>query len=299
MDKRQNTKSGYLRRIWAGRFILAFVLAFMSCTEPLFAAGEPATPAEPGVLDPMAIYNNLLIPDKLAPSAREAGNGIQPPTGAAVSPGVTNIAIGSRLSYPNAPQPIACLDFNREDEWASHVVLNGVPQGSTWNDHYAGWGASTEDDGGYYRAQPVTFSMDKSVGNVISAKVASNQPYAARIASPLIPLGKGHEVRVVVRYLLSNLSNALAKTPAGDWVSLGIKLDAAADDNVVYANGYTRGQWAELSETVTATGDRVMVLLQAQSPAALNSNVYFDDVEIFIDGKPLSDCRYEESFLGN
>jgi hypothetical protein len=274
------------------------VAALIISTKAVVAADEPGNPSDPGgVLDPMAVYNNLLTPAKLPSSAQAAAvAGTGRVAGTAIAAEVTNLANGATLSYPNVPKPIACLNFNNEQEWASQVVRNGVRQGSPWNDHYSGWGASAEDDGGYYRSQSVTFSKDATVGNVTSMKVASGQPYAARIASPLIPVQNGDEVSVTVRYLLANI---LSESPANDWVSLGIKRDAAKANNVVYVNGYTRGKWAELSQTVAAEGDHIMVLLQAQSPAAIDSNVYFDDVEIFIGGKPVLNCGYEASFSGH
>ena len=65
-----------------------------------------------------------------------------------------------------------------------------------------------------------------------------------------------------------------------DWASLGIK--PGADGEVaLYNNGYVRGEWSELVHTVDL-GDAkdIMVLIQAQSPAFLNSNIYFDDIKI-------------------
>jgi len=40
-----------------------------------------------------------------------------------------------------------------------------------------------------------------------------------------------------------------------------------------------------------ATGDRAVIMLQGHSPDNINSNIYFDDVEIYINGIPLVDCR--------
>ena len=85
-----------------------------------------------------------------------------------------------------------------------------------------------------------------------------------------------------------------------DWASMGVK-PGAASDMAVYVNGYVRGEWAEMTNTIDL-GDAqdVMVLLQAHSPGAFNSNIYFDNVEIaFIDaqgnGKYLKDCTLAES----
>ena len=54
----------------------------------------------------------------------------------------------------------------------------------------------------------------------------------------------------------------------------------------------------ELSQTVTAgkTGE-VMVLLQAQSPRNIDSNIYFDEVTIQVGDRLLSKCGLDEDFL--
>ena len=81
---------------------------------------------------------------------------------------------------------------------------------------------------------------------------------------------------------------------------MGVK-PGADGDIALYANGYVRGEWAQLVNTVEL-GDAqdIMVLVQAQSPAFLNSNIYVDDIKIAFlaaDGtiKYLSDCTAEEA----
>ncbi|RLT37604.1 MAG: hypothetical protein DWI57_13580 [Chloroflexi bacterium] len=261
---------------------------------------EPAPPdttpslPQPGVLDPSDIYNNLLVADTLPSQTEGAGSG------PAVSPIVSNLANGPTLTYHNAPKPTPCVNFNNKKKWASQIVVNGVRQGGPWTDHYAGWGSFAVNDG-YYDSQFVIFSFDESIGRVISAKIGSSQPYAAGYASPLIPAAKGDDITVKVRYLLANtpLVSFASGKRAGDWVSLGIKPDAYADradpNSAVFANGFVRGGWAELELSTQAKGEEFMVFLQAQSPAAINSNAYFDDVEISINSVPLLDCEFKES----
>jgi hypothetical protein len=55
--------------------------------------------------------------------------------------------------------------------------------------------------------------------------------------------------------------------------------------------GYQRGEWAILAHEVQATGDQIVVMLQGHSPDAINSNIYFDNVEIYVNGSALSSCR--------
>jgi hypothetical protein len=100
---------------------------------------------------------------------------------------------------------------------------------------------------------------------------------------------------VSVKYLIWDHDQG-AKLEGGDgidydWASLGIK-PGADGDVALYANGYVRGEWSELVNTIDL-GDAadVMVLIQAQSPAFLNSNVYFDDIKIaFI--SPKGEIKY-------
>jgi hypothetical protein len=89
---------------------------------------------------------------------------------------------------------------------------------------------------------------------------------------------------VSVKYLIWDHDQG-AKASGGDgidydWASLGIK-PGADGDVALYANGYVRGEWAEMVNTVElGSAPDIMVLIQAQSPAFLNSNVYFDDIKI-------------------
>ena len=80
-----------------------------------------------------------------------------------------------------------------------------------------------------------------------------------------------------------------------DWVSMGIKEATAEADcgDGCYVNGYTRGQWATLTTSMTAASSNgMMILLQAQSPQNLNSNIYFDELEVLINGVDyVPDCK--------
>ncbi|MBV7330341.1 hypothetical protein KFU94_19235 [Chloroflexi bacterium TSY] len=209
-------------------------------------------------------------------------------SGPAVSSGVTNLANGGALTYPNVSKPQACVTFDDLDKWASNVYADGRIQGSVWKDRYAGWSSFAVDDGGFYRASNVTIGYDKTVGNSVSAKIASTQPYAAGFASPPIPTKRGDRIRVRARYLIVNPNPGRS---AYDWASLGIK-PAIEKDTSRYVNGYTHGKWAELENTVIAEGNQIMIRLQGHSPAPQNSAIYFDDVEIFINEIALKTCEF-------
>lgn len=325
------------------RILLTIVLAFwvftltsaLACADdlppvwtPVITAGvrnvdqaPPPPPTDaggsmsaPGVLDPMDIYNNLLIPDTPDAPDKPGKQGNLPPQSEAAKIAAKDSVWAGGFITSTVPSDLttsdACVDFNDKQKWASQIVVNGVRQGTSWKDHYAGWGFFAVDNPRYYRAQPVAFSFDANVNNFrnnnedngISAKITSNQPYAAGFGSPLIPVRPGDEIRVIARYLMSNQP----PEHAYDWVSLGIKPDDNPIDpnaipektNAVYANGFVRGRWAALEQTTIAQGNHVMVMLQGQSPAAINSNIWFDDVEIFVNGNPLPDCEFAESFSG-
>lgn len=191
---------------------------------------------------------------------------------------VTDVANGTDLK----DSPNVCNDFNLADDW----------QGTTWTHYFAGWGAFAADDG-YFQAKNVTFDREQVVGpgnkfgkNQAALKIASNQPYDAGVMSPAIAVKPGDKVKVRVAYLVYNHDIANRNW---DYASMGIipKLGEHAS----YVMGYARGEWAILEQEITATGDQIVVMLQGHSPDALNSNIYFDNVEIYINGVPLKNCK--------
>ena len=239
-------------------------------------------------------------------------------------PGATKKAPGAvftRLSNGHSAglslydSPDVCNDFNVEAAWSSSDGTPGI-----WRDWYSGW-APLALDGGVYNAQLVMFSLERTVGpgdryndslssdgrEEISAKIASQVPYAASYGSPRIPVPDGYEggqVTVSARYLIwDHDTGGKAGGADGvdyDWASLGVK-PGADGDIALYTNGYVRGQWAEMVAKAELGDARdIMVLLQAQSPVYLNSNIYFDDVSIAftdVDGnmRYLIDCTAEEA----
>jgi len=225
------------------------------------------------VADPAVIADYLQSPPT---SALEAGADsdayAQESDGRGVDQTPTQIGSGLTLF----PDPQVCNDFNRRAQWS--IAKTGI-----WTAHYGGWGPFAVDDD-YYHSANVVFAQERSIGpgqryaNSQSAlKIASSQPYAAGVGSPLIGLRPGETITVSVKYLIFDHGST---SSALDWASMGVKPDATGG-GAEYVNGYHRGQWAELSHIVTVgkTG-QIMILLQAQSPAALNSNIYFDDVKI-------------------
>ncbi|MEM7533047.1 MAG: hypothetical protein AAF639_12780 [Chloroflexota bacterium] len=198
------------------------------------------------------------------------------------------------------PQSDVCNNFNTSSGWSTigkkPPVDDGASNNDIWSDWYGGWGPFALDDG-YYRSKNTTFSLERSVGPGInfnkgySAKIGSTEPYAGGFGSPMLAVTPGAEVTVKVNYLIGDHNQHGYDY---DWASMGLKPDAEGPD-ARYVNGYTRGQWAQMVNTVTAgPSGYIMVLIQGQSPAQINSNIYFDDVRIYVDGKPMSSCTWAE-----
>lgn len=222
------------------------------------------------------VQNNLRPQSSAAAAAAEA-------QGTEGEPGIlkttTGIAHGTTLYDPGN----VCNDFNHDDYW----------QGEGWTSYFGGWGTFAADDG-YFQAKNVTFDREWVVGpgneydveEQASMKIASNQPFDAGVMSPSIPVQPGDHVRVRVNYLVYNHD---IENRNWDYASMGIipKLGKRA----TYVNGYQRGEWAVMENEVIAKGDAIVVMLQGHSPDALNSNIYFDNVQIYINGVALSNCR--------
>jgi len=276
--------------------IFAVTLIFVPATVAFAQSDQPPKPVDGPRLNPPAIpHTNVLTNLANIPlpvqslEAAAADNRAQEAPGRGIRQ--TQSAVGSGITL--APVADACNDFNRRGRWQA-------PQDTDiFTDWYSGWAPFAVDDG-YYQARNVVFARERVVGpgknygldaeriERLAAKISSYQPYAAGFGSPLIDVKPGATVTVTVKYLIYDHGGA-----HHDWVSLGVKPDATGPV-ATYVNGYRRGEWATLTQVLKAgpTG-QVMVLLQGHSPAALNSNVYFDNVQIVINAKPRSNCHRE------
>jgi hypothetical protein len=251
------------------------------------------------------------VPQALEANAADGGKTQEAP-GRGVKQTQTGVSAGLTLyATPNV-----CNNFNAFNSYA-------VPGGKSdiWTDWYAGW-APFAIDNGFYQAKNVAFTMERVVGpgnkyndntssgdgEQNSVKIASHEPYAGGFGSPIIPVPeayKGGQAMVSVKYLIWDHDQGGKQGGTDgldwDWASMGVK-PGAAGDQAYYVNGYVRGEWAELTQTIElGWANDIMVLIQGQSPSVLNSNIYFDDIKIaFIsaDGSAstyLSDCTTAES----
>ena len=279
-----------------------------------YAQTGPATPPPIPVvgprLAPPVIPHTDVIAGLVSPLPAQSlladaydGGRTQEAPGRGIRQTISSIAYGWNL-YSTAN---ACNNFNPDSSWAMQAGHTDI-----YTDWFAGW-APFAINNGPYQAKNVAFTMERNVGpgskfgpNNESAKIASNQPYAAGFGSPRIPVPAGYEggkVMVSVKYLIwDHDQGGKLGGPDGldyDWASMGVK--PGADGNTaVYVNGYVRGESAQMTNTVDLGNAKdVMVLIQGQSPGALNSNIYFDDVAIgFSKGdkvKWLTDCTTAES----
>jgi hypothetical protein len=297
------TRNKKVRVIFAVAIIVALMLPSVamaatgpSVPPPIAIIGPrlkpPPIPATTPI-DPNRAYNYVIagnVPQALEANAADGGKTQEAP-GRGIKQTSTSIGAGILLNAT----PNVCNNFNSQGSYAAFNVKSDV-----WTDWYAGWGPFAIDNG-YYQAKNVTFSQERVVGpgsnyndnlsagngEQNSVKIASHEPYAGGFGSPIIPVPEEYQwgtATVSVKYLIwDHDQGGKQGGPDGndwDWASMGVK-PGAAGDQAYYVNGYTRGEWSELTQTVELGGAKdIMVLIQGQSPAVLNSNIYFDDVKI-------------------
>lgn len=187
-------------------------------------------------------------------------------------PGSRNAwATGGVLRNDSNPGPF----FDTFDEWYGNTW--------TWIPHL--WGAYA-----YRGAEHVTFDREQvhkdesPYDGSYALKIASTVPFEAGV-SRTIQVEPNSEVTVEVMYLLydhggTHGGNVLTY----DWVALGIKAD---DMDAEWVNGYSHGQWLPLRHTIQAGPEgRIMIFLQVHSPLPENTNAYFDNVRVWVNGEP-------------
>lgn len=310
--KVQHKKESTMTRVY--RSLLALGLALMTLA-PITAMAGPITPPPLPITGPRMTLpipipsNDLLVYAPLTINALEADAFDGGRRQEAPGRGIRQTATGYGAGLTLYDSPNVCNNFNPQIGWAAS---DGNPD--IWTDWYSGWAPFALNDG-EYRADTVAFSRERIVGpgnrfdetDQNSVKIYSGNPYAAGFGSPRIAVPAGFEggrVTVSVRYLIWDHDQG-AKLSGGDgidydWASLGVK--PGADGPVaLYTNGYVRGEWSEMINTIDlGEAKDIMVLIQAQSPAFLNSNIYFDDVKIAFHSptgqvRYLQDCTAEEA----
>ena len=159
--------------------------------------------------------------------------------------------------------------------------------GETWRMIPNKWGAYA-----YRGADSVTIDREQVVKNstptdgTYSLKIAGSVPFEAGV-SRTIKVTPGAEVKVRVMYALYDHGGIYGgNVLTYDWAAMGVKVD---DWDATWVNGPWHGQWLPLEQTVKAGKDgRIMIFLQVLSPLAENVNGYFDNVQVWVNGKPFS-----------
>lgn len=252
------------------------------------APPDPAPAPALNLMPDTRIYNKLVGEQQSNGTQKRVYSDVVNQSQAIAGPGVLTTADGMSSGVTLFETPTACLTFNQVEKWNGHI----------WYAAYGNWGTFSVDDGGFYKPENVRFDMERvtgpgdRAGDEFSFKIAGDQPYAAGLVSPVINAPPGSVVTVRIKYLMFNQDGVqVGNQTVNDWVSLGLKPNAHGND-AVYVNGYARGAWSELVNSVVAgESGQILVLIQAESPASLNSNIYFDDVEIAVDGLFLPTCE--------
>lgn len=275
------------RSTWIGLLFIVIGILVAMTADTALAQGPTITirpimaPRQPKAIPHRNLVGLRVLANYPLPQASYDAAAAAQAQGTAGKPGVLQTVTGIANGIYLYPTTNVCNDFNLGSEW----------QGEVWTSYFAGWGTYARIDS-YYHPRNVTFDREQVIGpgnrfgpNEASMKIASNQPYEAGVMSPQIPVQVGDTVMVRVKYLIYNHD---WPDRTWDYVSMGIipRLGAQA----TYVNGYQRGEWAVLEQEITTQGLRVIVMLQGHSPDAINSNIYFDDVEIYINGVPVQDC---------
>jgi hypothetical protein len=223
---------------------------------------QPVTQSE---ADSAVQQDNLVRPDPTRPTAPTIGNG------------------ESLFANPNA-----CLDFNTLAYW----------KGSTWSRRYAGWGMSGFDDGNIFHKVNLTFDHESQTSNVLSLKIDGDKPFQGLIVSPLFSVPANAEVTARVSYFIRNGPNDHKRDDNGLSASIRVKAPdgTAATVNPPTVSFLDRGIWRQM-ESQMSMGEKagkVFVILQANNLHVHSSvAVYFDNVEIWVNGKAMTQCLFE------
>jgi hypothetical protein len=180
-------------------------------------------------------------------------------------------AVGGVLKSDANPGPF----FEAFNDW----------YGETWRMIPHKWGAYA-----YRGADSVTIDREQVVKNAMptdgtySLKIAGSVPFEAGV-SRTINVEPGAEVKVRVMYALYDHGGIYGgNVLTYDWAAMGVKVD---DCDATWVNGPWHGEWLPLEQTVEAGKDgRIMIFLQVISPLAENVNAYFDNVQVWVNGKP-------------
>ncbi|HEY64687.1 MAG TPA: hypothetical protein G4O02_08950 [Caldilineae bacterium] len=197
-------------------------------------------------------------------------------------------ATGGVLRNDSNPGPF----FETFDEW----------YGNTWTWVPHRWGAYA-----YRGAEHVTFDREQvhkdesPYDGSYSLKIASTVPFEAGVSRTFYVPYDTEKVKVEVMYLLYDHGGKHGGNVwTYDWVALGVKAGCC---DAEWVNGPYHGQWLPLSHEIVldkaAMQEKcgleegadipIMIFLQAHSLLPENTNAYFDNVRVWVDGEPYTE----------
>lgn len=272
------------------RVLLVLVIVALLVPVAAEAKGPPQpTPIPPAGLKPGPIPNTRLVSPRRAfnaPLTAEEQEGAavtrslaQAPTGPVPEP-ISNA--GGLFADPNA-----CLTFDNPQSWA----------GSPWSRQYAGWGMQGLTERPLYYVQNLTFDDETAIASVRSLKIAGDKPFRGLVVSPTFQVPAGAEVVVRASYYIRLGANQHPRDDESVWAALDVNVvDGTAVEDYGPTNGYLRNDaWHRFESRLTMgpkAGAINVVLLGNNVFTNASVAVYFDNVEIWINGKPLAQCLF-------
>jgi hypothetical protein len=275
------------RRLLLKASIALVVFALILPAAALAETPPKPTPIPPGGLNPGPVPNTKIVSPVLAfnapitPEEKEGADVTlslsKPPTKPAPEP-ISNA--GGLFLNKNA-----CLNFNDAKLW----------QGNTWSRQYAGWGMQGLDDKNLYYAQNLTFDDETQIAHIRSVKIDGDKPFRGLLVSPSFNVPAGAEVVVAASYYIRLTANQHKRDDESVWASINVNpvLGTAVED-FGPTNGYLKnGAWHRFESRLTmgSQAGKVNVVLMGNNTFTHSSvAVYFDNVEIWVNGVPMATC---------
>lgn len=273
-----------------GRILLVLVLFSLFVPAAVQAKDPPQpTPIPPAGLNPGPVPNTRLVSPRRAFNAPLTA---EEQEGAAVTQSLTQAPTGP------VPEPIsnagglfadsnACLSFDDAQSWA----------GRTWSRQYAGWGMQGLTERPLYYAQNLTFDDETAIASVRSLKIAGDKPFRGLVVSPTFKVPAGAEVVVRASYYIRLGANQYPRDDESVWAAINVNaVEGTAVEDYGPTNGFLRNDtWHRFESRLTmgpADGAINVVLLGSSVFTNASVAVYFDNVEIWVNGKPLAQCLY-------
>lgn len=181
----------------------------------------------------------------------------------------------------------ACLTFDDPQLWV----------GNTWSRQYAGWGMQGLTERPLYFAQNLTFDEETAIASVRSLKIGGDKPFRGLVVSPTFKVPAGAEVVVRASYYIRLGANQYARDDESVWAAINVNaVEGTAVEDYGPTNGYLKNDaWHRFESRLTMgpqDGAINVVLLGNNVFTNAGVAVYFDNVEIWVNGEPLSQCLY-------